>query len=201
MGKLDLTKAYKRHFTASVHPQLIPIEKVLYLTIKGQGDPDGEGFAAAIRALYSVAYVIKFDNKARGKDFVVSKLEGFWWVEVTGVDPLSVPRHLWCYELAILLPDDISHAQYELAVATAIAKKKSPLAEQVQLREVNEELCVQILHEGPFSKEPETLEKLHGYIAQEGLTFNGWHHEIYLSDFRKTAPEKLKTILRQPVKK
>jgi hypothetical protein len=201
MAKLDLTKAYKKYFTATPTPHVTEVEKGLYLTITGQGNPDGEQFAAAVAALYSVAYGIKFDNKAKGKDFVVSKLEGFWWVDATGIDPLQVPRDLWHYELAIMLPDDISQAQFKQAVEKAMAKKKSPLVNQVQLKQMEEGLCVQVLHEGPFSEEPRTLKKLHGYIEQEGYAFNGRHHEIYLSDFRKTAPEKQRTILRHPVRK
>ena len=200
MVKLDLTKAFKKYFRATTTPQVITVEKGLYLTITGKGDPDGEGFARSISALYGVAYAVKFSNKERGKDFVVCKLEGYWWVEVQGVDPLTVPRSEWHYELAIMLPDDISRQQYEAAVDTVV-KKKNPLAAQVQLKTIDEGLSVQIMHEGPFKEEPATLEKLHAYIMNEGYDFNGRHHEIYLSDFRKTAPEKLKTILRHPVKK
>ncbi|RFS22555.1 hypothetical protein DVR12_12185 [Chitinophaga silvatica] len=201
MVKLDLTKAFKKYFTATPQPQLVNIEKGLYLTITGQGDPDGEGFASSISALYSIAYAIKFSNKEKGKDFVVCKLEGFWWVDVKNVDPLTVPRSEWHYELAIMLPDDISQQQFEMAVKKVIEKKKSPLASQVELKKIEEGLSIQILHEGPFKKEPETLAILHNYILQEGYTMHGRHHEIYLSDFRKTAPEKLKTILRYPVRK
>ena len=112
MTKLDLTKTFKSYYSATVTPQLVTIEKGLFLTITGQGDPNGEAFAENTGTLYTVAYGIKALHKQAGSDFTVSKLEGFWWVEDQEADPLKVPRDQWHYELAIRLPDDVTHRNY-----------------------------------------------------------------------------------------
>ncbi|WP_349316053.1 GyrI-like domain-containing protein [Chitinophaga sp. MM2321] len=200
MTKLDLTQVYKSYYSATLAPQLVTIEKGLFITITGQGDPSGEGFSEAVGALYTVAYGIKAGSKQAGRDFTVSKLEGFWWVLDSSVNPLLVPREQWHYELAIRLPDDVTQQQFASAVITVEKKKKSSLFRQVDYKEIAEGRCIQILHVGPYSEEPVSLRKMDTLMQRERLTMNGRHHEIYLSDFRKTAPEKLKTILRHPVK-
>lgn len=200
MSKLDLTKAYKSYYTAKAAPQRVTIEKARYISISGKGDPNSEDFASRTQALYVTAYSIKKICQQAGKDFTVSKLEGFWWVEADTLDPLSVPREEWCFEIVIRMPDYVTTAQFEEAQATAIAKKKAAYLSSVQLVDKTEGECVQLLHTGPFSEEPASLEKLYAFIKAQGLEHNGKHHEIYLSDYRKTAPEKLKTILRHPVR-
>lgn len=200
MNKLDLTKTFKSYYTASLAPQLATIEKGLFLTINGQGDPNGPVFAENTGALYAVAYGIKFQCKNAGNDFTVSKLEGFWWVNDTTVDPLLVPRSEWMYELAIRMPDYVTRQQLSAAVLSAEKKKQSTLFRHIDLKTMEEGACIQMMHIGPFSEEPTSLEKMEAFMQQHGLHMNGRHHEIYLSDTRKTAPEKLKTILRHPVK-
>lgn len=200
MTKLDLTKLFKRYYSAPLTAQLTTIEKGLFLTIMGQGDPNGEAFAENTGTLYTVAYGIKALHKQAGHDFTVSKLEGFWWVEDPAADPFQVPRDQWHYELAIRLPDDVTSQQLSAAIITAEKKKKSMLFRKVDMKTIEEGKCVQIMHIGPYSEEPVSLKKLHDLSLQEGMVSNGRHHEIYLSDFRKTAPERLKTILRHPVK-
>ncbi|WP_247654854.1 GyrI-like domain-containing protein [Chitinophaga varians] len=200
MDKLDLTKAFKSYYTATTAPQLAVIEKGLFLTINGKGDPNGDVYAENLGALYAVAYGIKFLCKKADKDFTVSKLEGFWWVEDTSVEPLQVPRSEWYYELAIRMPDYVTRQQLSASVLSAEKKKQSQLFRNVDLKTKEEGKCVQLMHIGPFSEEPASLQKMEGFMHQHGLQMNGRHHEIYLSDYRKTAPEKLKTILRHPVK-
>lgn len=200
MTKLDLTRVYKNYYSATTAPQLVTIEKGLFITIAGQGDPSGEGFNEAVGALYAVAYGIKAACKQHNGDFTVSKLEGCWWVLDTSVNPLQVPRNHWYYELAIRLPAYVTPQQFASAVMAAEKKKQSSLFRKVDYKEIEEGRCVQILHIGPYSEEPVSLQKMAALMQQEGLTMNGRHHEIYLSDFRKTAPEKLKTILRHPVR-
>ncbi|WP_247651716.1 GyrI-like domain-containing protein [Chitinophaga eiseniae] len=197
--KQDLTKTFKQYYTATSEPALATMEKGLFLTITGQGDPNGAGFADATAALYSVAYGIKFNSKQKGHDFTVSKLEGFWWVDDVTTDPLKVPRDQWHYELAIRIPDEITRQQFSEALLGAEKKKKSSEIRKVDYKEIAEGLCVQLLHTGAYSEEPASLKKMDDFMHQHGLKMNGRHHEIYLSDFRKTAPEKLKTILRHPV--
>ncbi|MGF6845858.1 hypothetical protein QFZ51_001093 [Chitinophaga sp. W3I9] len=201
MSKLDLTKEFKQYYTAALVPELVTIEKGLFVTITGKGDPNGPMFSEVTAALYAVAYGIKFSSKQRGRDFTVSKLEGFWWVNVNTADPLQVPRDQWHYELAIRMPDDITRQQFSEAVLAAEKKKKSVFIRQVDLKHIEEGLSVQLMHIGPYSEEPVSLKKMEEFMLQQGLRMNGRHHEIYLSDFRKTAPEKLKTILRHPVSK
>lgn len=201
MNKLDLTKVFKTYYTAANVPELVTIEKGLFVTITGKGDPNGEVFAECTAALYAVAYGIKFSSKQKGFDFTVSKLEGFWWVDDHNVDPLTVPRDQWHYELAIRLPNEVTQQQFSESVLAAEKKKKSTYIREVDFKQIEEGWSVQLLHTGPFSEEPVSLKKMDDFMQQQGLRMNGRHHEIYLSDFRKTAPEKLKTILRHPVKK
>lgn len=200
MNKLDLTKLFKQYYTATAIPELVTIEKGLFVTITGKGDPNGAAFGEATAALYAVAYGIKFSSKQKDRDFTVSKLEGFWWVDDNSVDPLTVPRDQWHYELAIRLPDDVTRQQFSEAVISAEKKKKSVFIREVDFKHFEEGLCIQLLHTGPFSEEPISLKKMEDFMHQQGLQMNGRHHEIYLSDYRKVAPEKLKTILRHPVK-
>lgn len=207
MDKLDLTKKYKTYFTAKTKPELVQIEDAQFISICGKGDPNDKPFADRIEALYSTAYIVKFAYKAKDKDFVVSKLEGLWWFDETkypsktiATTPVDVPRSEWEYRLLIRLPDFVTKQDLEKAKETVIAKKDIQLARQVEFYTMSEGKSVQMLHAGPFSTEPETLQQIGTFMETNKLTPNGLHHEIYLSDFRKTEPNKLKTILREPVK-
>lgn len=207
MEKLDLTKKYKSYYTAKTQPQLVEIEKAPFLSIVGKGDPSGQAFADRVQALYATAYTIKFIFKGQDKDFGVPKLEGQWWydqVRYAGLTmdgaPKAVPRQEWEYRLLIRLPDFVDRQDVASASEAVATKKDIGLAREIILLEMSEGKSVQMLHVGPFDKEPETLKKINAFIQENGLQQNGLHHEIYLSDFRKTSPEKLKTILREPVK-
>jgi hypothetical protein len=207
MAKIDLTKKHKSYFTAKAEPELVEFGKANFISITGKGDPSGKDFSKKIEALYPVAYKIKFDSKAKGRDFVVSKLEGLWWYDErkyhnqTMVSAsIDVPRSEWEYRLLIRQPDFISENDFELAREFVLRKKNSEFARQVEYFTMTEGKCVQMLHLGPYSAEPGTLMIMLEFIQKNKLLRNGLHHEIYLSDFRKTADEKLKTILREPVK-
>lgn len=207
MEKLDLAKKYKTYFTAKPHPELVDIEKANYLSISGQGDPSSKVFAERVEALYPVAYTLKFECKAAGKDFVVSKLEGLWWFDENkykgkNIETASteVPRSEWEYRLLIRLPDFVTKKDVEKAISTVLEKKKIALVSELEFYTQTEGRCVQMLHVGPYSTEIETLKQIMDFCHKNGLRKNGTHHEIYLSDFRKTEPGKLKTILREPVK-
>ncbi|WP_353721580.1 GyrI-like domain-containing protein [Dyadobacter sp. 676] len=207
MEKLDLTKHFKSYYTAKSKPELQYIEKARYLSIQGKGDPSGEEFMQKIQALYPVAYALKFAFKAKNRDFVVAKLEGLWWYDesrFTGVSiadsPTTIPRSEWEYRLLIRIPDYVTENDVESAVAATFATKGLPAVGEVSFFEMTEGKVAQMLHTGPFDTEVKTLEKLGAFMSERGLSKNGLHHEIYLSDFRKTAPEKLKTILREPIK-
>lgn len=207
MEKLDLVKHFKSYYSAKAKPELLNFEKAQYLSIQGKGDPSGEDFMQKIQAIYPVAYALKFACKAQGKDFVVAKLEGLWWYDeerYAGVSiadsPKAIPRNEWEYRLLVRLPDYVKEKDVQTAVDTCFVSKGQAAIREVSYFEMEEGKVVQMLHTGPFDNEPETLAKLNDFITANGLGRNGLHHEIYLSDFRKTAPEKLKTILREPVK-
>lgn len=207
MEKLDLTRQYKSYYTAKNKPELVHIEKARYLSILGKGDPSGEEFMQKIQAIYPVAYALKFAFKAREKDFVVAKLEGLWWYDeeryanVSIADsPTAIPRSEWEYRLLIRIPDYVEEKDVQTAVDACFASKGQEAIRKVSYFEMEEGKVVQMLHTGPFDNEPETLAKLNDFTTANALARNGLHHEIYLSDFRKTPPEKLKTILREPVK-
>lgn len=206
MEKLDLTKKYKTYFSAKKVPELVVIEAAKFIAIEGKGDPSGAAFAADIETLYPVAYAIKFAFKAKGRDFVVSKLEGQWWYDEekypgNTMDAVTteVPRSEWEYRLLIRMPDFAAPSDLEAAKEKVFLKKDLPAVKKIKWFTMTEGKSVQMLHVGPFSTEPESLKSIGKFVADYKLGRNGLHHEIYLSDFRKTKPEKLKTILREPV--
>jgi len=207
MEKLDLTKHYKSYYTAKSSPEIVEIETAQFLSILGKGDPSDKDFSDAIQAIYSTAYAIKFACKAIEKDFTVSKLEGLWWYDEIKFGSLSasdapqkVSRSEWEYRLLIRLPEFVDNEMIQNAIQSTISKKGIQLAENIELHKMKEGKCVQILHVGPFSSEPESIQKMIVFMQDNHLERNGIHHEIYLSDFRKTEPGKLKTILREPFK-
>jgi len=206
MEKLDLAKTDKTYFTAKKTPHVVDIKPAQFLSLRGKGDPSGKEFSDHLEALYPVAYTIKFAFKAKKKDFVVSKLEGLWWYDEekyrgktidTAVD---IPRSEWEYRLLIRLPDFVTKKDVESAIKAVVEKKNNELANKVEFFEMNEGKCVQMMHIGPFSEEPVSLKIMGEFMKEKDFRRNGTHHEIYLSDYRKTEPAKLKTILREPVK-
>ncbi len=207
VDKLDLTKKYRTYFTAKTKPELVLIETAQFISICGKGDPSEKQFADRIEALYSTAYTLKSAHKAKNEDFVVSKLEGLWWFDEkkfankTIVSAsVDVPRSEWEYRLLIRLPDFVTKQDLEKARETVMAKKGIQLVRQLEFFTMTEGRSIQMLHVGPFSTESESLQQIGAFMETNKLTKNGLHHEIYLSDFRKTEPNKLKTILREPVR-
>jgi len=207
MEKLDLTKEFKSYFSAKTTPEIVSLEPANYLSICGKGNPSSEDFQKKIEALYSTAYAVKFQYKSKKLDFVVSKLEGLWWFDEekypnknVETSSTEVPREDWEYQLLIRMPDFVTKEETQISIQNVITKKGILLAKEIEFFTLFEENCVQIMHIGPFSTEPETLKKISDFMKDKNLVKNGLHHEIYLSDFRKTPPEKLKTILREPIK-
>lgn len=206
MEKSDLTKLYKSYYSATETPKIVTFEKIQYLSILGKGDPSLKNFSDTIEALYATAYAIKFIYKALKNDFVVPKLEGLWWYDeelykglTIDEAPHKVKRSEWEYRLMIRMPDFVTAEVIEQMVANTASKKLLPKVNDIHLFFLEEGKCVQALHVGPFDKEPETLNRINDFIQSNNFSRNGLHHEIYLSDFRKTSPDKLKTILREPV--
>ena len=205
----DFKKEYREFYQPKDAPALVIVPPMGYLAVRGQGDPNeaGGAYQQAIGMLYAVAYTIKMSQKGDHRiegffDYVVPPLEGFWWQEgVAGVDYAHKER--FCWISAIRLPDFVTAADAAWAVREASRKKKldcSPVAYFAY----DEGLCVQCLHVGPYDDEPATVARMHAFMARQGyaldITDRRLHHEIYLSDARKTAPEKLRTVVRHPIR-
>jgi hypothetical protein len=202
MSKVDLKKEFKPLYTAFDHAvDLINVPALNYLRIDGNGDPaTSAAFDAAVEALYALAYGIKTQLKhsAAGRDYVVMPLEGLWWAE-DATDYTSRPPASWQWTLMIVQPDEVSPRLVK-AVSQEIAEKNPlPALQQVRFEPFHEGLAAQIMHIGPYTTIAATIARLHTFLARNDYAMHGTHHEIYLSDRRRTAPEKLKTIIRQPV--
>ncbi len=199
MPKLDLTKEYKPYYKAARKPEIVEFTEANYLSIEGKGEPAGKLFVSKVEALYPLAYGIKKICKEDGRDFGVPKLEGLWWVE--GNSPaLEVPRTLWCWKLLIRMPEFVTEEMMTAVQPEVAAKKKNELINEITFTRFAEGKCIQIMHVGPYSTEPETIDLLMKFMADTNHVVNGLHHEIYLSDPRKTESAKMKTIIRYPVK-
>lgn len=201
MDKLDLKKelgAMYRQPAGKITVVEVPQQQ--YLMVDGFGDPNhSQLFQDAIEALFGLSYTIKFMLKKQGRqDYGVMPLEGLWWTEDMAAFSVG-KRDEWLWTLMILQPSFITNNDVEEARKQLMAKKEVILLPKVRLETMNEGTCAQILHVGPFSEEPPTIERLHQYIKDNGYSLRGKHREVYLSDMRRTAPEKLKTIIRQPV--
>lgn len=204
MDKYDIKAAHKALYSPSPTDfSTVDVPRMQYLAVDGRGDPNSSAeYAAALEALYPVAYAVKFASKnALGRDFVVGPLEGLWRAEDMTAFTRG-DRNAWEWTLLISQPDWITAEMIPDAVTAVTAKGKGGEAvERVRLLTLDEGRSVQILHIGPYAAEAPTLARLHDEcMPANGLTFNGDHHEIYLSDVRRTAPEKLRTVLRQPVR-
>ena len=197
--KLDLYAKHKNEYVASAQkPGMVRVGPARYLGVPGKTPPNSEEFHRAIGALYNVAFTLKMARKSAGQDYTVTKLEGLWSLDSANADPAS-PSTVWNWELVIRVPPFITEREVRTTVATLVAKGKGDDVRKVRLVEVNEGECVQMLHVGPYTAEQPTLAKMKEFAELAGRKFSGRHHEIYLSDPRRVKPEKLKTILRQPV--
>ena len=201
MTKLDLRKELKRFYTAKRKPEMIDVPEGMFLTILGKGDPNGEEYQQAMMALYGVSYTLKFSQKAEGRDYTVMHLEGLWWVD-GGVFDLNdpAPREQWRWKSMIRQPDFVTGEMVE-EIRPSVREKRGAMVDQVKLESFHEGLSAQVMHVGPYSEEGPTIQLLHDYITELGYRMRGDHHEIYLSDPRRSKPEKLKTIIRHPIEK
>lgn len=203
VDKYDIKMAHKRLYSPPTTDfTRVEVPKLRYIAVDGQGDPNTSPvYANAVEALYGVAYSLKFASKAAlGTDFVVGPLEGLWRADDPSVF-ISRRKETWGWTMLISQPDWITQEMVRTAVDTIATKKDNPALKDVRLLTLTEGNCVQILHIGSYDEETPILDRLHNeYMPRNGLTFNGDHHEIYLSDPRRTEPVKLRTILRQPVK-
>ncbi len=206
----DFKKEYKEFYLPKTIPHLIEVPAMNYLAVRGKGDPNQENgeYKQSIGLLYAIAFTIKMSKKGDHKidgyfDYVVPPLEGFWWQN--GADSLDYGRKEDMeFISAIRLPDFVTRADFEWAVAEATRKKRQDFA-KVEFWPYNEGLCVQCMHRGSYDDEPATVQLMQDFMDVNGYQLDmqnpRYHHEIYLSDPRRVTPEKLKTVIRHPVKR
>ena len=206
----DFKKEYKEFYMSKSVPEIVTVPKANYIAVRGTGDPNQEGgaYQSAVSILYAVAYTLKMSYKTDYRiegffEYVVPPLEGFWWQEgVDGIDYGDKSTFHWIS--VIRLPEFVTKKDFDWAVEEAARKKKLDCS-LAEFLTIEEGLCVQIMHIGPFDHEPSTVALMDQYIAENGyandMNETRLHHEIYLSDARKVAPEKRKTIIRHPIRK
>ena len=206
----DFKKEYKEFYMSKSVPEIVTVPKANYIAVRGMGDPNQEGgaYQSAVSILYAVAYILKMSYKTDYRiegffEYVVPPLEGFWWQEgVDGIDYGDKSTFHWIS--VIRLPEFVTKKDFDWAVEEAARKKKLDCS-LAEFLTIEEGLCVQIMHIGPFDHEPSTVALMDQYIAENGyandMNETRLHHEIYLSDARKAAPEKWKTIIRHPIRK
>lgn len=206
----DFKKEYKEFYMPKGKPEIVTVPKMNYIAVRGKGNPNEEDgkYKKSIELLYGIAYTIKMSKKGDHKiegyfDYVVPPLEGFWWQEnVDGIDYSHKENFQWIS--VIRLPDFVTKADFDWAIEEATRKKKMDFS-KVEFLTLEEGLCVQCMHSGSYDDEPATVAAMDKFIADNGyendISDTRRHHEIYLSDARKVAPEKLKTVIRHPIRK
>ena len=206
----DFKKEYKEFYMPKNKPEIVEIPPMNYVAVRGKGNPNAEGgdYQGAISILYTVAYTLKMSYKTDYKiegffEYVVPPLEGFWWQDnIKGFDYSNKDAFNWIS--VIRLPDFISERDLAWAIQTATRKKKMDCS-PAEFLTIDEGLCVQIMHLGSFDSEPKTIALMENYLTEQGfvsdLNEQRLHHEIYMSDARRVAPEKWKTVIRHPIKK
>ena len=200
--KVDLKRTLDAYKAPRGSFRVLEVPPMQYLMIDGAGDPNtSPEFTQAVRSLYPVAYKLKFASKRElGRDYVVPPLEGLWWAQDMAAFTTARDKSRWSWTLLLMVPDWLDASAVEAAVGQAGAKDRPARLDDVRFETLTEGLCVQTLHVGSSDDETAVLERLHhDFVPAEGLRLTGTHHEIYLSDVRRTAPEKQRTILRQPV--
>ncbi|GAB4231898.1 MAG: GyrI-like domain-containing protein [Ekhidna sp.] len=203
MEKLDLSKTDKNYYSAKSAPEIRDIDAYYFLTVSGKGSPESALFLGAIQQLYAVAYAIKFICKSEDDDFVVPKMEGYWWID-GGLEAqhkfAETPRDQWNWKIAVRMPDFVEGDHYFRAIQKVKAKNENFDENRVKYELIEASKSVQILHKGSYEEEMPNIMKMMDFVKENGLEVSGYHHEIYLSDPRRTPEERLKTILRYAVK-
>ncbi|MFJ2620079.1 GyrI-like domain-containing protein [Glutamicibacter sp. NPDC087344] len=198
MDKIDFKKSDA--YRASASFKLVDIQPSQYLMVDGHGDPNSApAYQAALETLYPVAYKMKFASKQGGRDYVVPPLEGLWWAEEMDSFTTSRDKSQWDWTMMLLVPEWIGQNDFQQALDTAQKSGALPAGDKIRLENLAEGSCIQVLHVGSYDAEGPVLARMHQYITDQSMTLAGKHHEIYLSDPRRVQPEKLRTILRQPV--
>lgn len=203
ISKIDLKRELEHLYNPSAKEvEVVDVPKMNFLMVDGVGDPNmSQEFQDAVDALYSVSYALKFMLK-KGKaamDYVVMPLEGLWWTDDMAEFNME-NKDIWKWTLMIMQPECVTKDLVDEALGQVERKKNPPALSKIRFEGFHAGLSAQIMHIGPYSAEGPTIEKLHSFIKEEGHELRGKHHEIYLGDPRRTAPEKLKTVIRQPIK-
>ena len=201
-NKTDFKKSLDSYQARRDRFRIVDVPDLRYLMVDGHGDPNTSTvFADAVQTLYPVAYKLKFASKRDlDRDYVVPPLEGLWWAEDMDAFTTGRDKSRWDWTLMLMVPDWIDPTMFTTAVELAGAKNRPALLDDLRVETLSEGRCAQTLHVGSFDDEADVLRRMHHeFIPEQGLRMTGTHHEIYLSDFRKVAPEKQRTILRQPV--
>jgi len=200
--KLDLRKEL-RHLYEPPAREVVAVEvpAMSFLMVDGRGDPNvSREYQEAVEVLYGLAYALKFASKRAGIDYGVMPLEGLWWIDDPAADFMA-NRDAWQWTMMIMQPDHLTADQVEAQVAALGRKKGLAALAKVRFERFEEGLAAQVMHVGPYSAEKPTIDRVHAYIAAQGCVPSGKHHEIYLGDPRRTAPEKLRTVIRQPMRR
>lgn len=207
----DYKKEYREFYAPPKKPTIVDVPPMNYIAVRGSGDPNAEDgeYKQSIGLLYTIAFTIKMSKKGDHQiegyfDYVVPPLEGFWWQEGAAGEIDYSRKEDLSFISCIRLPDFVTREDFEWAIAEATAKKKQDFS-KVEFLPASEGLCVQCMHLGPYDDEPATVAKMHNFATSQGyapdFSDKRLHHEIYLSDPRRCAPEKLKTVIRHPVRK
>ena len=204
-AKLDVKKKYPKYYNPSKNtPEILEIPPMKYFMIDGLGNPNtAQEYKDAIETLYAISYTLKMKivkKSSINRDYVVPPLEGLWYMDDMN-DFTVANKEKWKWTMMIRIPNHVKEAEIEKSVDLVKELKNPPALHKLRIENYHEGICVQIMYIGPYVEEHETIMKIHNHAQDEGYTLSGHHHEIYLSDPRRIAPEKLKTVLRQPIKK
>jgi hypothetical protein len=200
--KVDFKRTFDGYKAKRGVFRVLDLPELRYLMIDGSGDPNtSPNYTSALEALYPVAYKLKFASKVDlGRDYVVPPLEGLWWADDLSAFTTARNKNAWQWTLLLLVPDWIEQQHIDAAIEAARKAKQPERLDDLRCESLTEGRCVQTLHVGPFDEEADVLAELHDvFVPDNGYRLTGTHHEVYLSDPRRTAPAKLRTILRQPV--
>jgi hypothetical protein len=204
--KLDLRKMYKHLYQPSARQiELVDVPPLRFAMIDGAIEPghspgDSPSFQQAMEALYGISYTLKFASKRRTEDpidYTVMPLEGLWWVE-EGIFDIANPAN-WCWTAMIMQPEHITGAMFQEGLIALRQKKPNPALDRLRFEIFHEGLSIQVMHIGPYAEEPATIARMDAFAEEHSYMLHGKHHEIYLGDPRRAAPEKLRTVLRHPV--
>jgi hypothetical protein len=201
--KIDYKKEFKTLYNPpKKEPVIVDVPEMNFLMIDGKGDPNtAQEYKDAVSTLYPVAYTIKFAvKKGLEVDFGVMPLEGLWWVPDMEMFSME-DKDAWLWTAMIMQPEKVTFELFEEAVAQTREKKNPPVIDKIRFESYHEGLSVQLMHIGPYADEAPNIERMHAYAIGQGYELRGKHHEIYLSDPNRTAPERLKTVIRQPIGK